>query len=112
MQHLPKLEQLLLNENQITEIKNLEALTSLNTFDISDNLVSKIQGLESQLVLEELWMTNNKVELFAELQFLRNLPGLRTIYLERCPIYSYPDYKMKILEECPRIKQIDALLVN
>jgi hypothetical protein len=51
---LTLLEQLLLNENKILEIKNVEKLANLNTFDLSDNLVSKISNLENHPNLEEL----------------------------------------------------------
>jgi protein phosphatase 1 regulatory subunit 7 len=89
----------------------VENLTNLTILELSDNLISKIQGIDRLQVLEEFWLTNNKVELFAELEKLRVLSSLKTIYLERCPIYAYPDYKLKILEVCPWIKQIDALMV-
>jgi cilla- and flagella-associated protein len=84
----------------------------LNTLDLSDNLIKNLENLDNQLHLEELWLTNNKVEMFSELDYLKKLPSLKTIYLERCPVYFYPDYKVKILEICPGIKQIDALIVN
>ena len=101
-----------MNENKITEIKNVESLTNLTTFDLSDNLISKLQGLDNQVNLQELWLTKNTVEHFSELEYLQKLPSLQTIYLERCPIFFYPDYKVKIIEICPRIKQIDAFIVQ
>jgi Leucine-rich repeat (LRR) protein len=106
---LLSLEQLLLNENKILQIEGVMSLKKLNTFDLSDNLIIQIRGLEN---LTELWLTNNKVELFSELENLRILRNLKTIYLERCPVYSYPDYKVQILAVCPWIRQIDALMVN
>lgn len=101
-----------MNENKITEIQNVSTLTELNTFDLSDNLITKIQNIDTLQNLEEFWLTNNKVELFSELENLSKLSNLKTVYLERCPVYFFPDYKMKILQVCPRIKQIDALMVN
>jgi len=109
---LLSLEQLLLNENKILRIEGVQSLKKLNTFDLSDNLIVQIRGLENLSELEELWLTNNKVELFSELENLRILRNLKTIYLERCPVYSYPDYKVQILAVCPWVQQIDALRVN
>jgi Leucine-rich repeat (LRR) protein len=106
------LDQLLLNENKILKIEGVENLTKLSILDLSDNLVKEITGLSSLVKLEELWLTNNKIELFAELENLRELKSLKTIYLERCPIYFYPDYKIHILSVCPWVTQVDALQVN
>ena len=106
---MTRLDQLLLNENKITEISDVETLVDLNTLDLSDNLITQIKNLSTLKLLEELWLTNNKIEHFSELENLRPLERLQTIYLERCPIYFYPDYKLKILSVCPWVRQIDAL---
>ena len=112
MEKLTRLDQLLLNENKILEIEGIESLTDLNTLDLSDNLITQIKNLSNLSLLEELWLTNNKIERFSELDNLRPLRSLQTIYLERCPIYFYPDYKLQILSVCPWVRQIDALQVT
>lgn len=113
MEHLVALTQLLLNENKIVKIENLGSLRDLDLLDLSDNDIVKVENLGGLVQLSELWLTANKVESFEEFEHLRLLGNLKTvrvtqIYLERCPVYFYPDYQARIREVCPVITQIDS----
>lgn len=93
-----------------------EIQDQLDTIDLSHNRISRLEGLENQGQLEELWLSSNKIELFENLNYLSKLPALKTVkltqvYLEGCPVASYPGYRLKVQEVSPYITQIDAVRV-
>jgi protein phosphatase 1 regulatory subunit 7 len=104
---LPNLTSLHLAHNGITEIKNLEKNRDLDTIDLSGNPITSLAGLDGLDHLEDLWMNDCKIEDWKEVEKLTGRPQLRTVYLERNPIYKDKMYRKKIILTCPQLTQIE-----
>ena len=75
-QTLSSLPGLLLDNNQISDIKPLESLTNLTLLSLGDNQISDIKPLESLTNLTQLWLYNNKISDIKPLESLTNLTEL------------------------------------
>lgn len=62
--------------------------------------------------IEDLWMNDCKIANWKEIDILRDVPTLRTVYLERNPIYTDTMYRKKIMITLPQATQIDAIPVR
>ncbi|WP_445171617.1 leucine-rich repeat domain-containing protein [Microcoleus sp.] len=70
---LSSLTQLLLDNNQISDIKPLESLTNLTLLFLDNNQISDIKPLESLTKLTLLVLANNQIRDIKPLQSLTNL---------------------------------------
>ena len=68
--------------------QGLQSLSKLRVLDVSSNRVAKVEGLEAQTTLEDLWLNDNQLDewdgLYESLEGPRQT--LTTIYLENNPI--------------------------
>lgn len=70
--------------------------------------------------LEEFWCNDNKISDWEQLEKLSVLKKLRTLYMERNPIYFLntdrtkhdSNYRRKILLALPNLQQLDANLTG
>ena len=118
------LESLHISHNQIEKIENLDQNSNIETLDVSGNpiksLVGKnnsiseskvlhcinitIEGLEPLSKIEDLWMNDCSIAEWKEIEYLKGLKLLRTIYLERNPIFKDTMYRKKIMLTLPQGK--------
>ena len=56
MEGLPKLEELYLSHNGISEISGLENCAGLKILDVGNNRIKVLEGLDSLTSLEEFWV--------------------------------------------------------
>ena len=70
LDHLTKLQ---LDNNIITKIQGLETLTKLKWLDLSFNMIEKIEGLENLRLLEDLSLFSNRIVVVEGLDTLENL---------------------------------------
>lgn len=114
------LEELYLSHNAITSEGATLAtglalgLTKLNVLDLSRNLLVSTAPLAHLSSLEELWISGNKIATFDDVQPLSALgdQGLETVYLEYNPVADEFEYRKKVHELIPCLKQIDANLIG
>ncbi len=69
-----------LSKNQISEIKNLDALTALTELDLSYNEISQTKGLDALTALTELDLSGNRISEIKKLGPLTALTGLNLSY--------------------------------
>lgn len=115
--HLQRtLEEIYLADNGIdTEgLAGIQAsvFPKLNVLDLSKNRLTNCAPLSHLTSLEELWLSGNRVDSWEQVDALKALKTLETIYLEYNPIAnSDPLYRKHLAElwgETGNLKQIDA----
>ncbi|GIL71375.1 hypothetical protein Vretifemale_1944 [Volvox reticuliferus] len=107
------LEELYLSHNGIVTLEGLAPLTRLKILDVSSNRLTKVEtgALATLTQLEDLWLNDNRipaidVALDSALDHVRH--SLTCIYLEGNPAASDPQYKRKLVNMLPKLKQLDA----
>mmetsp|Transcript_11917 Transcript_11917/g.19748 ORF Transcript_11917/g.19748 Transcript_11917/m.19748 type:complete len:439 (-) Transcript_11917:56-1372(-) len=111
------LEELYLAHNGITDEGALQPtglglhFTQLTTLDLSRNFLTTTQPFENIVSLEELWLSGNKITTFDGIAPSGALTSLDTVYLEYNPVADDFEYRKKVKELIPCLKQIDATLI-
>ena len=68
--------------------------------DLAGNRITSIPtNLAPLSQLEDLWLNDNQIAQYADVENLAPLAALRTLYLERNPLAQDFEYRKK-LEEC------------
>ncbi len=82
--------------------------------DLGANAIANPSGLKHLVTLEELWINDNELESFSELEEeLKDMTRLRTAYLEGNPLARKPNYETRALASLPNsLEQLDALPVE
>ena len=102
------LRELYLQENFITEIRNVNFLSKLEILDISYNKLEHLDNIDQLANLECLYLNSNKIEEYQELLNLKVNSKLTTISLFNNDITKEPGYRMKLVEILPLIDDIDG----
>lgn len=86
----------------------------LSTLDVSRNRLTTTQPFAHLVALEELWLSGNKIASFTDVQPLSALGkhNLDTVYLEYNPVADEFEYRKKLAEMIPSLKQIDATMIG
>ena len=108
---LASLEELYVSHNAITSISGLDSNLRLRVIDISNNQISHLTNLSHLKQLEEVWASGNQLSSFDEVEKeLGECEHLSTVYLEGNPLQLKQPalYRNKVRLAVPRIKQIDA----
>merc|ERR1711881_727678 len=83
--------------------------------------MGKFPAVPSLVNLEDLWMNDNQVSDLEEVcANLSKLPALKTVYLERNPIWAadtvdkarFDAYKSALSKACAKLEQVDALRLD
>jgi len=87
--------------------------TALNTIDLSRNRLKSTKPFAHLLALEELWLSGNSIQTFDDVESLsalgtRDGACLEGIYLEMNPVAGDFEYRKKLAQMIPSLKQIDA----
>ena len=91
---------------------------NLTVIDLSRNRLTTTVPFGHLSALEELWISGNEMKSFDAVVPLKeasaagSLPNLETLYLEYNPLASDFEYRMKLAEWIPTLKQIDATLIG
>ncbi|KAG4305410.1 hypothetical protein PORY_000966 [Pneumocystis oryctolagi] len=109
------LEELYLSHNGITSIEGLQVLKRLRILDISNNKIEKLEYINQNENMQELWASYNQLSDFENIEKeCKSMRNLVTIYLEGNPLQKMngTTYRNKIRLILPWIKQIDATYVH
>eukprot|EP00519_Triparma_laevis_P005529 CAMPEP_0182499658 /NCGR_PEP_ID=MMETSP1321-20130603/7883_1 /TAXON_ID=91990 /ORGANISM="Bolidomonas sp., Strain RCC1657" /LENGTH=191 /DNA_ID=CAMNT_0024703893 /DNA_START=15 /DNA_END=590 /DNA_ORIENTATION=- len=114
---LPKLRILALGRNVIKRIEKLEDLAeSLEQLWISYNQITTLDGLADLKNLQCLYISNNNIKSWAELDKLASLPSLKDVLLVGNPIYAdyekREDARVEVLRHLPNLMKIDGQMVK
>lgn len=107
------LEELYLSHNGIQRLEGLSSLPRLRMLDVSSNMLTAIEpdALAGNTQLEDLWLNDNQLPaidaaLDRALEPVRH--SLTCIYLEGNPAAHDPQYKRKLTNMLPNLKQLDS----
>jgi protein phosphatase 1 regulatory subunit 7 len=92
-------------------LSGLENNLALRVLDVSNNQIAHLVNLKHLTNLEELWASSNQLHSFEEVeQELGDKKNLNTVYFEANPLQlKNPTlYRNKVRLALPQVKQIDA----
>ena len=112
-----KLKILALGRNAIKRIEKLEDLAeTLEQLWVSYNQITTLDGLSDLRNLTTLYISNNNIKSWAELDKLSSLPALKDILLVGNPIYGdfekREDARVEVLKHLPQLSKIDGQMVK
>ncbi|EGB11004.1 hypothetical protein AURANDRAFT_58761 [Aureococcus anophagefferens] len=112
---LKNLKILSLGRNVIKKIEKLDDLgDSLEELWISYNQISALEGLHAMTKLTTLYMSNNNLKNFAELEKIAGLPNLKDVLFVGNPMYeglTAAESRIEILRRLPNLAKIDGSMV-
>ncbi len=114
---MEKLQILSLSRNLLKRIEKLEDVGgTLQELWLSYNMISSLDGLAPCVALTTLYLSNNKIADWAELDKLASLPCLQDLLLAGNPIYdNAPDYataRLMAIKRVPQITKLDNVVVS
>ena len=134
---LTKLRKLDLQSNRLTRIENLHGqidtleelylshnaidvlgascetglalpFTQLGTIDMTRNRLTDTSPFAHLTSLTDLWISGNDIKSFDDIEPLRGLTELDSLYMEMNPVDKDFEYRMKLAKMIPSLTQIDA----
>lgn len=113
---LPELKILSVGRNHIKKIEKIDGLGgTLEELWMSYNILSSLDGLSSCKKLQVLYLSNNKIKSWDELDKLQANPELRDILLVGNPIYdnmTTEQQRVEVLKHLPNLQKIDGVVVT
>jgi dynein light chain 1, axonemal len=113
---LPELKVLSIGRNHIKKIDKIESIAgTLEELWMSYNVLQSLDGLASCKKLQVLYISNNKIKSWDELDKLQANPELRDILLIGNPIYdnmSTEQQRVEVLKHLPNLQKIDGVVVT
>ncbi|EAR97252.1 dynein light chain 1, axonemal protein (macronuclear) [Tetrahymena thermophila SB210] len=112
---LRNLEILSLSRNVIKKISGLEDIGgTLRQLWLSYNFIEKLDGLNNCSVLQTLYIGNNRIKNWEELDKLKDLPELENVLFYGNPIYEQvkEDPKLIVLKKLPTLKNVDGYIID
>lgn len=108
--------ELYLSDNRLPSPREdyLSPFRSLKILDLGGNRIRDLEAISRVESLEELWINDNEICDMKQLELLKNLRNLQTLYLERNPVQSQlgPAYRLSIIRIVPWITQLDAIPID
>ncbi len=108
---LTNLDSLNLTQNFINKVQGLESCLALSTLQLKSNRISDISSLESLKGLPKLSvldLSDNKLDDPAVLDILAELPELKVLYLKGNPVVDQIEsYRRTVLSRLRNLKYLD-----
>ena len=95
------------NIDIISEMKNLEVAS------LSLNNISSLKPFQNLYHLRELYLRKNNISDIKEIEYLKECPNLKIVWIEENPLcQKEPNYQKEIIKELPQIVKLDNKLVK
>ena len=113
---MKRLRILSMGRNQLKKIEKLDDVAdTLGELWISYNAISTLDGFQGLSSLEILYMSNNNLKDFSELEKLSGLSLLRDVLFVGNPMYeglSPEEQRINVLKFLPNVQKIDGDMVK
>lgn len=96
-----------ITKNSISYLPEFPSLLHLETLILSNNHIRSVTGLAKLVNLQVLSMTYNEIIHFTDLEELKELPSLRSLYLTGNPVVKNKDYRLWCIWRFPTLQVID-----
>jgi dynein light chain 1 len=108
-----------LGRNTIKKLDGVQAVAgTLEQLWISYNAIDKLSGVEQLVRLQTLYMSNNKITDWEEIDRLSGLPELTDVLFVGNPIHSkykkannLSEYKEEMMKRLPHLKKLDGRIL-
>ena len=109
-----------LGRNIIKKLDGVQAVAgTLEQLWISYNAIDKLNGIEELVHLKTLYISNNKIAEWEEIDRLSGLPALIDVLFIGNPIYSkykkansLSEYKEEMVKRLPHLKKLDGRILS
>ena len=117
LSNLKNLKILSLGRNLIRKITGLDEVgATLEELWISYNLIEKLDGIQSCIRLNTLFISNNKIKNWEEIGRLSQLSSLRNLLLVGNPIYdgyaNKDEVKPHVVKRCQQLEVLDGTIIS
>jgi len=113
---IPDLKILSIGRNHLKKVEKLEGIAgSLEELWASYNSISNLDGINTLSKLQVLYLSNNKIKSWDELEKLQSMSELRDILLIGNPIYDAftpEQQRVEVLKRVPQLTKIDGVVVT
>ncbi len=96
------------SNDDTTSSSSSSPFTMLTTLDLSRNRLTCTKPFAELTTLEDLWLSGNDIKTFNDIDELRLLTNLDSVYLEYNPLDKEFEYRKRLAEMIPSLTQIDA----
>lgn len=117
LSNLKNLKILSLGRNSIRKITGLDEVgTTLEQLWISYNQIEKLDGIQSCIRLTTLFISNNRIKNWEEINRLSQLSSLKNLLLLNNPIYesfaNKEEIKPQVIRRCQQLDVLDGTIVS
>lgn len=104
---LDEIENLNLWGSNLSDISIIKNLTHLKTAGLSANHIENLESFSNCHELRELFLRNNLISDFHQLDHLVNLKNLRILWLTDNPIEKTENYRINVISKLPQLTKLD-----
>ncbi|XP_072196544.1 leucine-rich repeat and guanylate kinase domain-containing protein isoform X2 [Excalfactoria chinensis] len=101
-----------LSSNLLEKITGLDSLKTLWKLDLSSNRITSLKGLEGHDLLEVINLEDNKIAELSELEYIKDLPLLRTLCLLKNPVQEQTDYWLYVIFMLQQLTELDLKKIS
>ncbi len=91
----------------IQDISIISKMPNLEILSLSSNKISSLSPLSACLNMREIYLRNNNINSFRELNHLKHMTKLKVLWLEGNPICDDILYRDKVLNLLPQVNNLD-----
>ena len=91
----------------LEDISFITSMPKLEYLSLSCNNITSLSPLSNCIYLREIYLRNNNISSFEELNHLRHLFNLRVLWLDGNPICDDNFYRKKVLNILPQVTSLD-----
>lgn len=92
---------------QLSDITLISNLKNIEIASLSNNKINSLQPFKNCTQLHALFLRNNQISDFEELNFLSELPNLHILWLSNNPIALDANYREKVMQILPKLRKLD-----
>lgn len=98
--------------NDLEDVSCLVNVPNLEVVSLSVNKIKTLKPFSKLAKLRDLYLRNNKISTFSEINYLKNNANLRVLTLNENPISDLPNYRKKVIQLLPQLVKFDEKVIT